>query len=691
MAPGNEYLANPDFAEFDPRTLVPRHWEFRPLDPSAPLRERWLSHYRIGAEERAGLAVLAPGAPSGDGILPEALGQWVTLHPYEAQPVLRIGLGLVGASDSHFSGDFRVLVESESGNLRELFWGRLDNRLWRDLALPLTPHAGQTLRVIVENVSENVLLVDYVRAGAAEAGGSRWRSGRLEVEVVRADPYLTECDAVLNEIAAQGDGQNPLLLLEAGSWAASLAAGAPYAYGELVPTSGPRYAKCRQALHLVTQTQHQPMRRSILHRAFDAALRTVRRDRIGSLVTPPLLVGAEDLEEAETFARDLILQFLEWYQTYQPRQFTRFTVATLFHPIEIHDLYHRVFDETFREAAAGAQPPGSQEIIRLAGMANLVKTWLGAGTSASESEAELLEHVEDLLDALHGTGGAAHATLERVLLEAGLSERQMLDILTASYRDKGRLDDRATKTYERLHELDPANIENTRAMASAYRCRFRLDGERTRAVYEQVFRADAGDDENNRFLAAQYILAGPRESTAMRGLVLDRVGLGSPAPGTASRRPGEPEADSRAPRCLPAAVAFLHPADRPASSETYGDPRPDAGAPPPSAAGTDVAQPSEPKEPPEPSTPIIDVAPPPAEPADTAGAAAPAFAASPAETSAEPAAPSPSPFPFSFSELARRPEPPPPPAADPDQLDTESLLKRLAAEVSEARKAAGDD
>ncbi|MBI4865746.1 MAG: hypothetical protein HY816_02230 [Candidatus Wallbacteria bacterium] len=670
MAPSNEFLANPDFAEFDPRTLVPKDWDFRVLDTSAPLRERWLSHHRIGHEERAGLAVLAPGLPTPNGMVPEGLGQWVTLPPHEPKPALGLGLGLVSTSggDETCAGDFRVMVESENGQTRELFWGRLDNALWRDLTLSLAPYRGQTVRVIVENVSESLLLVDYVRAGGAQQAGSRWTVGRLELEIQRTDPYLIETDAVLNEIGADGNGQNLLLALEGASWGREVRAAAPYAFGELVATQEPRYAKCRRAFHLVTLAEPAQIRRSILHRAFDAALRAVRRHQIQSLVTQPLLVGAHDIQEAEIFATDLIRQLLEWHQTHAPRHFTRFTVATLFHPIELHDLYHRVFEAAVREQAEAQPDSGSQELIRLAGMANLVKSRLGE-TAAPDT----VEHVEDLLEALWRWSGNARETLERVLDEAGLSERQLLEALTASYRRAGRLDDAAMRAYERLYELDPAAADNVRAMASGYRCRFRLDGERTRNAYEQVFRADASDEENNRFLAAQYILGRTRDSASMRSLVFERVGLGQ-----GSRGPGGSFGPQPPARPLPPAEPFVHPADRretaPPSGELRSEIYAPADAPP---AEPDPAEPVEPVELSTPESLAVE-----AEPAADSSPPAP----EPAGDDSRPAEPA---LPFGFGPVTARP--PAPAAPDTDSVDTDALLRRLAAEVSEARKLAGDD
>jgi hypothetical protein len=564
VAHGHDYLCNPDLAEFDPRTLVPTGWDFRTHEPTAPTRERWLSHFRIGAEERAGIAVLAPAVRSAAGLTPEALGQWVALPAYESQPVLRLGLGLVSTTDPErvVYGDFRILLEYESGQVRELFWGRLDNTLWRDLRLPLGRHAGQTFRVIVENISEALLLVDYARIGTPAPSPSRWSLGALSIELVRSDPFLIEADAILNEIGPDGVTANRLLALEGERWQPELRRKAPYPFGELLPTRDPRYLKARQAFHVVTLTEHASMRRAILHRAMDDCLRTVRREGIASMIVPPLLLGSQDLQEIALFARDWLGDVIEWYRTYRPRAFTHLWIPTLVHPIEVHDLYCRIFGELL-DGASNHVPLGPEELIRLAGMANLVK----AALQSPELGEDMLSHIEQLLEALVAADQDNRATLTRVLTEAGLSERQLLDLLSASYRRLGRLDDTALAAYERLYQLDPAHPENARAMASAYRCRFLVDGERTRAVYEQVFRADAADDENSRFLAAQLLLAGNRETTAMKSLVFERVGLGPSGPQAVSATPALPA------RPLPPAEPFLHPADRHDGSPVSGQPR----------------------------------------------------------------------------------------------------------------------
>ena len=564
MPHGHDYLCNPDLAEFDPRTLVPTGWTFRTHEPAAPPRERWLSHFRIGSEERAGVAVLAPALRSAAGLTPEALGQWVALPAYEAHPVLNLGLGLVSASDPDrlLYGDFRVLLEYESGQVRELFWGRLDNTLWRDLTLPLERHAGQTFRVVVENISEALLLVDYARIGTPAPSPSRWRLGALSIELVQADPFLIEADAILNEIGPDGVSGNRLLALEGDRWQPELRRRAPCPFGELLTTREPRYLKAKQAFHVVTLTEHASMRRAILHRAMDDCLRTVRREGICSMIVPPLLLGSQDLDEVALFARDWLGDVIEWYRTYRPRAFTHLWIPTLIHPIEVHDVYCRIFAELLGGASRHV-PLGPDELIRLAGMANLVK----AALQSSELGDDMLAHIELLLEALAEAGPDNRATLVRVLTEAGLSERQLLDLLTASYRRLGRLDDTALAAYERLYELDPAHPENARAMASAYRCRFLVDGERTRAVYEQVFRADAGDEENSRFLAAQLLLTGSRETTAMKALVFDRVGLGPNASKAASPAPPLPT------RPLPPAEPFVHPADRLDGKPVAGEPR----------------------------------------------------------------------------------------------------------------------
>ncbi|MBI4872683.1 MAG: hypothetical protein HY814_14080 [Candidatus Riflebacteria bacterium] len=647
MGCGCEYLTNPDLAECNPRTIVPRGWEFRVHDPSAPLRDRWLSHFRIGSEERAGVGVLAPARFEAAGALGEALGQWVTLPPYESGPLLRLGLGLVSADQnpSECYGDFRVLLETESGHVHELFWGRTDNLLWRDVELPLGRYSGQTFRIVVENVSSSLLLVDYVRISPPAANRTQWRFGGLTVEVLESDPFLIEADAIFNEIGPDGDGSNRLLSLEADRWAPLLRGGAPYAYGQLVESREPRFLKARQALHAVTLTEHAAMRRAILHTALDNCLRTVRREGIRSLIVPPVLLATEDLADVEDFARDWVQLVVDWYRTYHPRAFVRLAIPTLYHPVEIHDLYVKVVSEVFARIASGQSPLDSEELIRLAGMANLVKTALALPVHPPE----VLVHCEELVEALASLGGDARAVLDRVLLEAGLSEKQMLGVLTGNYRQAGRLDDQALLAYERLLELDPGNTDNVRAIASAYRCRFKVDGERTRAVYEQVFRADAADDENNRFLAAQLLLAGSREGSAMRQLVFERVGLGPS--GSAPLHPAQASPE----RPLPPAEPFVPP---------------DVAAGPVPAAGpsSEVYEPE--VRPPAPESPFE-------------------LAAKPAQeglVSLEAAADSALPPPISVESLSTEPPGPAPVEAAPPMTDTEVLLERLAAEVQEARK-----
>ncbi len=572
MGHGYEYMKNPEFARCDPRTLVPTAWEFRVHDISEPLRERWLSHYRIGSEERSGMAVLAPANRTAEGLVPEAIGQWISLPPFESNPTLTLGLGLVPQGDENEAcyGDFRILAESESGAVKELFWGRLDSVLWRDFALDLTQFAGRTLRIVVENVSESILLIDYARISTPAGDTPRWTLGDLTVEVVRTDPFLIEADGILNEIGPDVSAPNRLLALEGQAWYPELRAGVPHQFGDLVETRRPRYLKSDHGMHVVTLTDQESMRRSILNRAIGNCLRIIREQSLTSLIIPPLRLGSESMEEIRLFAQDLVQGIVEWYKTHHPRQFRHIWIATLFETSEVHDLYQEVLENHFETAAATRITAASDDLIRLAGIANLVKATV---TGAQLSEAAM-EHLEELLDALYSATEDVRETLEGVLEEAGLSEVQMLDVVTTGYRRDGRLDDKALAAYERLHDLAPTNLENAKAMASAYRCRFRLDPEETRAVYEQIFRADASDDENNRFLAAQYLLQGNQGGGSLRQLVLEKIGLAGDSD-PRSPKPGRSEPPNR--EMFPG-EAFIHPHDRQAEGTEQSPSETDPGA-----------------------------------------------------------------------------------------------------------------
>jgi hypothetical protein len=202
-------------------------------------------------------------------------------------------------------------------------------------------------------------------------------------------------------------------------------------------------------------------------------------------------------------------------------------------------------------------------------------------------------------------------------------------------------------------------------MASAYRCRFLVGGERTRSVYEQVFRADASDEENNRFLAAQLLLAGAREPSAMKSLVFERVGLGPDSRASTVKPPAVPD------RPLPPAEPFVHPRER------------REGILPPAQQRSEVFEP--PVEPPAPA-PAQDRSPCLAgsllEQLRPEAGSGPSFE-TPAGFEPVPilADASPGVVPVTVEAVAAA-EPP----AGNELPDTDTLLQRLATEVQEARK-----